>query len=388
VTTFCVGSLPALSQNPTDTTNTLLLAISLQLANSSSPVASDNSFDFSPARHDVYVNVLYFLSLTLSLSASTFCILSKKWIREYQKDLNLPARDTVRVRQLRFESLMSSRIPKIIEDLPILLLIALSFFFTGLLIQLWHTSDITTAISVSFVVFFTESLILFTTVSPTIIDTSGYFTPPLSSQSWLLLQSWRDSIATMPVSLAGLHSLLLSHISELKALRHGWTAFDLSFLEYEGTESDRSFRAEAERSGTSIHRALKWTIQRLHHSSDVETAALVCLQPLHHPRDLVTNEGQLGQHVLSLSEDAVVLDLAYYEYSRTHQSPGEDMQRGQVELLVRSMHQAFDYHDWTKVAKIISHCVRKLRYDHQIYHGVWSSYSTSDASAIQCEYFS
>jgi len=77
VTAFCVESFQSLSQNPADTTNALLLALSLQLANASSPVADATIPDaFSPAKHEVQTNVLYFISLTFALSVSSVCILS------------------------------------------------------------------------------------------------------------------------------------------------------------------------------------------------------------------------------------------------------------------------------------------------------------------------
>jgi len=60
---------------------------------------------FTPTNSDVHINALYFISLTLALSVSSVCILGKQWIREYQKVIPVSARDTVRVRQARFDSL-------------------------------------------------------------------------------------------------------------------------------------------------------------------------------------------------------------------------------------------------------------------------------------------
>jgi len=118
------------------------MAISLQLVNSSSPVADMSMVNsFTPNAYDVQINVLYFISLTLALSVSSVCILGKQWIREYQRDIAVSPCDAARVRQMRFDSLQAWKVPQIMAALPVLLLIALMLFFAGLLVQLWNISD-------------------------------------------------------------------------------------------------------------------------------------------------------------------------------------------------------------------------------------------------------
>ena len=138
MTAFCVGSLGTLSQNPADTTDTFLVAISLQRSNSSTPVVDFSMVNsFTPNAYDVQINVLYFVSFTLALSVSSVCILGKQWIREYQKDIAVSPCDAARVRQMRFDSLQRWKVPQIMVSLPVILLLALMLFFAGLLIQLW-----------------------------------------------------------------------------------------------------------------------------------------------------------------------------------------------------------------------------------------------------------
>ena len=112
VTAFCSDAFQALSQNPSDTTNALLFVISQQLANSTLPSAASLAVEgFVPAKHDVQTNVLYFVSLVLALSISAVCILTKQWIREYQRDPPVSAQDAVRIRQMRFDSLEKWLVP-------------------------------------------------------------------------------------------------------------------------------------------------------------------------------------------------------------------------------------------------------------------------------------
>jgi len=167
VTAFCSDAFQALSQNSSDTTNALLFAISQQLANSTTPSAASLALEsFAPAKHNVQINVFYFVSLVLALSVSAVCILAKQWIREYQRDPPVSVQDAVRIRQMRFDSLEKWQVPQIIASLPVIILVALVLFFAGLLIQLWHVTEQTTARAVSVVVGFTGLFILFTTIVP------------------------------------------------------------------------------------------------------------------------------------------------------------------------------------------------------------------------------
>jgi len=353
LTAFCIASFPTLSQNPADTTNALLVAISLQLANSSSPVASKLVKDnFKPERHDVHINVLYFLSLALALSASTFCIVIKQWIREYQKDLAIPARDAVRVRQLRYDNLVWFQLPQAIDDLPLLLLSALGLFFAGLLIQLWHANDHTAAICMSVIVAITSAWIIFTAIFPAIgnMSSSSLFIPFRSPQSWIFFEICYDILTLCaPAFLLDL---------KVDVGFSTWDTLDLYFIQNELYSAS-----------TSTHMALQWVIQRLRNTKDFETAALACLQPSYHPPGIIEDTNQLGRYVLSTSESAVFLDLAYYEYTKEQNKAlpmSKALQHGQVEMLIRSMNQAIDLDDWSEASKVIRYCAEKLREDHHI----------------------
>ena len=292
--------------------------------------------ELAPKTSDVQINVLYFISLALALSASSVCILGKQWIREYQKDLSVSACDAVRVRQARYDSLEAWKVPQIMAALPVILLAALLLFFSGLLVQLWNASDRTTAAAVTVVITITVLMVIITTVVPAYCSMQPNrkaFTPFRSPQSWLWFVIYRR-----------LHrwaSILLGVHQESPSMPSGWSAFDLQFLRMESAgwfDHDIS----------SVHRALRWVFDVPRKSIMMEKAVYWCLQSQFHPQDLVESEAQLRRHVLSDSEDAEFtndLNLVYYRYSRRAEGRHDistPVGRYQTELHIRSVHEEID----------------------------------------------
>jgi len=292
--------------------------------------------DFIPNPSDVKVNVLYFVSLILSLSVSTVCILAKQWIREFQRGLPISSRDAVRVRQARFNALKAWKMPEIIASLPVLLLAALMLFFVGLLVQLWNVNDHTTAIAVSVIVALTALVIFVTTVVPAyqgMQPSRSSFTPFRSPQSLIFfvihrrVQQWLDYA----------FDIWNEHPPQLR----NWAEFDLHFLEMEAVSwFDHRI--------SSIHRALRWVVQVLGSSNEMEQSLLWCLQPQYLPDNLIDSETQLNSYVVIGAEEpdaSMDLHFAYCNYSaRTegfhliNAAPG----RHQAEMLIRSAHHAID----------------------------------------------
>ncbi|KAI9447584.1 hypothetical protein H4582DRAFT_1867328, partial [Lactarius indigo] len=90
VASFIIESYHNLSPDPGDTTNTLLTQISGQLFNISNGipltiVVAQSSQPFKPTASAVRVNVLWFLSLILSLSCALSATLMQQWARRYQE---------------------------------------------------------------------------------------------------------------------------------------------------------------------------------------------------------------------------------------------------------------------------------------------------------------
>ncbi|KIY62041.1 hypothetical protein CYLTODRAFT_494909 [Cylindrobasidium torrendii FP15055 ss-10] len=94
--------------------------------------------DIAPsiARSDVWVNGLWFTSLTLSLSSALFAVLSKQWLRQYTSFISGSARDRALIRQFRYDGMEKWAVRTIIGLLPTVLHLALGLFLLGLVVFL------------------------------------------------------------------------------------------------------------------------------------------------------------------------------------------------------------------------------------------------------------
>jgi len=294
---------------------------------------------FTAKASDIQINVLYFISLALALSVSSVCILGKQWIREYQKDLSVSPCDAIRVRQARLDSLEAWKVPQIMAALPVILLVALMLFFSGLLIQLWNISDRTTAAAVTFIVSMTVLLVILTTVVPACVSTQfkrSSFAPFRSPQAWIFFLIVRR--------ITRWYSLKFDpnakYFSEHPPILFSWSEFDLHFLKIE-TEDWFDHRI------SSVHRALQWVVGVLRNSSEKEKSLLWCLHSKLYPQDLVESENFLRNYVLlgSNEDGSADLDRTYHDYSThnegTHKIDSAVGQR-HAELLLRSAHRALD----------------------------------------------
>jgi len=361
------------------------MAISLQLSNSSSPIADFSlTNSFIPNSYDVKINVLYFISLTLALSVSSVCILGKQWIREYRKDIAVSPCDAARVRQMRYNSLQEWKVPHIMAALPVILLIALMLFFAGLLVQLWNISDKTTAAAVFVIVALTVLLVIVTTVVPAWVSLrhdQSAFAPFRSPQAWIVfyavrrLQHWYHPNDGVFWSKQG-----YSETRDWKAnhpILSNWAEFDLYFLKMEKQEW---FQHKI----SSVHSVLKWVFEVLRNSSEMEKSLLWCLQSKYYPKDLIRDEDELAYHVLRSSDNDHHEDTpsksSRLQYDISVQNQGHlkidsPVGRYQAELLIRSAHRAIDdvSDDVQKAWEGINHS-----YDELWSYGIFDNYSDKD----------
>ncbi|KAF8650332.1 hypothetical protein AX16_005294 [Volvariella volvacea WC 439] len=154
VTAFTIESYQWLESDPTETTAKMTMQISLQLANLSNPLgytgnSALSSLLFNPEPRKPYaviVNILWFLSLSISLSTVLVGILCLQWIREYQRDAHhLTAMEALLLRQHRYVGLTGWKVPQIISVLPVLLQLSVLLFFVGLYHFLWELDHIVAA---------------------------------------------------------------------------------------------------------------------------------------------------------------------------------------------------------------------------------------------------
>ncbi|KZV96326.1 hypothetical protein EXIGLDRAFT_671188, partial [Exidia glandulosa HHB12029] len=140
VTAFAVESYQWLQEDPAERSAELLgQAVQLlsSLANQSIPTAPPRGSSL-PDSATVRINVYWYMSLVLSLSAALVSILCKQWLREYERDIGHSAEQSLGVRQVKFEGLEYWRVGAIVNSIPLLLQVALALFLIGICELLWN----------------------------------------------------------------------------------------------------------------------------------------------------------------------------------------------------------------------------------------------------------
>ncbi|KAH8817895.1 hypothetical protein DL96DRAFT_1560760 [Flagelloscypha sp. PMI_526] len=83
-------------------------------------------------RADLWINGLFFTSLSISMSTALLAVLIKQWCQAYTSVTSGSARDKCLTRQFRFDGLMKWKLPEIVGSLPLLLHVGFGVFFAGL----------------------------------------------------------------------------------------------------------------------------------------------------------------------------------------------------------------------------------------------------------------
>jgi hypothetical protein len=89
---------------------------------------------FTPARRDVILNGIWFVSLGLTLTTALLTGLVKQWLHFYIADVSGSAKERACTRQFRFMGLAAWGVPPIIEFLPVIMNASLLLFFVGLVL--------------------------------------------------------------------------------------------------------------------------------------------------------------------------------------------------------------------------------------------------------------
>ncbi|CAA7262197.1 unnamed protein product [Cyclocybe aegerita] len=173
VTAFLVESYKLLQPDKGDLSITYLAHISARLDNLANATAfppasitEPNSNAFSPSSSSTRVNILWFLSLVLSLATVLIGIVCLQWLREHQRyPQTLTQKEAFALFHMRSESLRKWYVPQIFAGLPLLLQLALIFFLAGI-IDFLQAIDKTVAIPVIVFVSLTLCFFLVTTILP------------------------------------------------------------------------------------------------------------------------------------------------------------------------------------------------------------------------------
>jgi len=139
-------TIPDLKPNPQDISVSHLEEILQILAdpNVSHTVTSSTltkQYAFSPQNYSVRVNLLWFLSLTLSLICALLAISLQQWARRYIRITQPPRlspRTRARIRAFFSDGIDKSHLTNPVEALPLLLHLSLFLFFAGLVIYLFN----------------------------------------------------------------------------------------------------------------------------------------------------------------------------------------------------------------------------------------------------------
>ncbi|KAK7019572.1 hypothetical protein R3P38DRAFT_2974790 [Favolaschia claudopus] len=194
LTAFLVESYKTLNRDPEDLTVLLLARISEQIvasANGSAsaiplPLKFDN--DPGPTRAAFACNVLWFLSLGLSLSCALIATLVEQWAREFLHKTDIHSAPVIRARVFSFlyYGLKRFNLHAIVDVIPLLLHLALLLFFSGLVAFLIPV-NIAIAIIAAAMLFVLATAYSILTVFPLRYLDSPYRTP-LTGAFWNLHQ--------------------------------------------------------------------------------------------------------------------------------------------------------------------------------------------------------
>ncbi|KAK0231497.1 hypothetical protein IW262DRAFT_1261564, partial [Armillaria fumosa] len=138
VTTFVAQTSQSLQVDYGEVTTLLLIElINVQRSASNGSLVNDippSDLTFRPSTFDSWVNGLWFTSLSLSLTAALFAVLTKQWIHQYLSVPSGTPRDRCHVRQFRYMGLEQWRVGFIIGLLPVLMSTSLAVFLVGLVL--------------------------------------------------------------------------------------------------------------------------------------------------------------------------------------------------------------------------------------------------------------
>ncbi|KAI9447608.1 hypothetical protein H4582DRAFT_2068224 [Lactarius indigo] len=213
IATFLNLSYSDLFPNSTDTTNALLAQISQQLVDISNGVPTRNdptlvNESFTPSASTIRVNVIWFLSLVLSIASALNATLFQQWSRRYLEITRrrVAPHRRARTRAYMFDGIASFKMSRVVKAMPMLLHLSIFLFFAGLIDFLWNANSTIGHWTLGFVSVFTSAYLAMT-VLPNLYLNCPYSTP-LSELSWRLSQHLLLIVLHL---VQGLEDLLLSY---------------------------------------------------------------------------------------------------------------------------------------------------------------------------------
>ncbi|KAI0635581.1 hypothetical protein C8Q77DRAFT_578350 [Trametes polyzona] len=199
VTAFNIEAYHLLQDDSSGATLLVLQQIAQQLATppatgsnttASEPASPPSSTAFRPSGQSIRINTLWFSSLVFSLFSALIGIMVKQWTREYMAVVSLSSRDSIRLRQHRFDCMVAWRVPEIMALLPLLLQVSLILFFIGLIDFLFLLQT-----TVACVVTALVAVALLFYAATTLTPVFNFRCPYKSPQSWIVVRLRRKVTA-------------------------------------------------------------------------------------------------------------------------------------------------------------------------------------------------
>ncbi|KAJ7608915.1 hypothetical protein DFH06DRAFT_189829, partial [Mycena polygramma] len=193
LTAFLIESYKTLTPDPGDTTAIILAQISLQLAASANGTKYHvpSPTPFTTPASSLVCNVLWFISLGLSLTCALIATLLEQWARDLLHRADMRSAPVIRARVFSFlyYGLKRFRMHTVVEIIPLLLHASLLLFFIGLIAFLIPVNIAVMAV-VTLILLTVTTVYALLTVLPLLHLDCPYRTP-LSGGLWRLRQELR-----------------------------------------------------------------------------------------------------------------------------------------------------------------------------------------------------
>ncbi|KAG9089135.1 hypothetical protein FS749_001589 [Ceratobasidium sp. UAMH 11750] len=182
-TAFIIESLGDLQPDPAESSAQTLLVVSQTLAAIANgqhvtlqTQGGSSTAAFPPSRSTVAVNVLWLLSLSLSVAVSLVAMLAKDWCYIFMSGRSGPVYEQARRRQERWNGMKRWKMEQVLACLPGALHMALLLFAAGLCVYLWNI-NISVAVPVIVVTVSATCVYALATILPYVDGFCPYSTP-------------------------------------------------------------------------------------------------------------------------------------------------------------------------------------------------------------------
>jgi len=280
VAAFIIESYKLLSPDSGDTTNALLTQISGQLLNISNgtpltSVVTQSSQPFKPTSSAVRVNVLWFLSLVLSLNCALSATLMQQWARRYQElaQRRGATHRRGRMRAYIFDGLNRFGMAQAVATMPRLLHISVFLFFAGLVEFLFPIYTTVAYATLGCIVGFALAYAVLT-VLPNIYLNCPYGTP-LSGYTWRISQFFVFVFLRTILEIRKSLSKIWSFVNQLAPESHETLEEQVKMhrqLFWQGLRKSVELSAYRAKSMV-VTGALEWTLTALDEDKEIEDFA-------------------------------------------------------------------------------------------------------------------